>query len=249
MREIIDIRDLTKKFGGTIAVDHVSLAFSEGKITGLIGPNGAGKTTLFDLMTGFLRPDGGSISYRGEKIDNLQPWEISRMGIGRLFQDVRVFRKMTIIENMLVGLQDHKENGVGSPFMMLSRRGIKRVYEARQWLKFVGMMGREETYAENLSFGQQKLLAIARLLARGCDTLLLDEPTAGVDPGMFDLIFELIRNLASEGKTVVVVEHDMRLIPEISDWIYLMDKGQIILSGFPGDVMADSAISKLYFGT
>lgn len=246
----LELCDLTKTFGGVVAVQDVSLTVSDGKITSLIGPNGAGKTTLFNLISGFLKPDKGEISYNGRRIDGLSPWEIARRGIGRLFQDVRVFDKLSVLENVVLAQSNPGENPIRALFQrQKTRRGEKENIKAAEgWLEFVGLSDKQNTLAENLSYGQQKLLAIARLLAGKFDFFLLDEPTAGVNPAMVKPILGLIRRLSSEGKTVMVIEHNMTVVLEISDWVYFLDGGQVVSFGLPDDVLGDVTVRKAYLG-
>jgi len=247
----IECRNLTKTFDGIKAVDGVSLTFEAGKVTALIGPNGAGKTTLFHLISGALRPDTGEIRYQGRRIDGLSPWYIARMGIGRLFQDVRVFNKLTVLDNVRVAFR--KQDGenplwalVYWPWVLRQERELTK--EARQWLAFVGLSDLEQAWAEDLSYGQQKLLALARLLAAGADVFLLDEPTAGVNPEMVRSLLRLIRHLAEEGKTIVVIEHNINVVMEIADWVFFMDEGQIVAFGLSDEVLGDRTVRAAYLG-
>jgi len=249
---ILELENLSKSFNGTKAVNGVSLGFEKGKVTGLIGPNGAGKTTVFHLISGFLRPDEGQIFYQGNQIDGLKPWQIAKLGIGRLFQDVRVFCRMTALDNLLaVFPQQLGENPLAAIF---KPKKIDRVEQeikeqALYWLKFVGLSDCQGRFAEDLSYGQQKLLSIARLLALGSETLLLDEPASGISPQMLRPLLSLIRRLAEEEKrAVVVIEHNMAVIAEVSDWIYFMAEGKIIFSGQPNDVLANPEVRKVYIG-
>ncbi len=247
----IECRNVTKTFGGLHAVEDVSVSFEAGKITALIGPNGAGKTTLFHLLTGVLRPERGEIWYRERRIDGLPPWRIAQMGIGRLFQDVRVFDKLTALENVLVAFRNQPgENPLWSllrrPTVLHTERSLTE--EAIRWLQFVGLDELQSARAEELSYGQQKLLAIARLLSAGADVFLLDEPTAGVNPEMIRTLLALIKRLAHEGKTVVVIEHNMSVVLEIADWVYFMDEGEIVAFGLPDEVLGDHTVRAAYLG-
>ena len=251
-RITIECRDLSKSFGGVYAVKDVSAAFQSGTVTSvLIGPNGAGKTTLFHLMSGLLVPDSGEVLFHGNRINGLAAWKIARMGLGRLFQDIRVFRRLTALENILVAFQ----NQAGETFWkaVIARPVILRqerefTVEARRLLEFVGLAGMETTPAGALSYGQQKLLALARLLAQGAEVLLLDEPTAGVNPAMVRPLLELLRNLAHQGKTIIVIEHNMSVVLDIADWVYFMDEGQIVAFGLPQEVLGDKWVGKAYLG-
>lgn len=249
--ELLELQNVTKTFGGVRAVDDVSLSLTEGRITSLIGPNGAGKTTLFGLITGFLPPDAGTVYYRGREIKGLPSYRIAQMGIGRLFQDVRVFDRLTALDNVLLARKHQRgENPLTALF--LRRRTLKEesknVEEARRWLDFVGLGEMEGSLGEDLSYGQQKLLAIARLLANDADLLLLDEPTAGVNPAMVRSVLDLIRRLVQEGKTVVVIEHNMTVIMEISDWVFFLDDGKLVSFGLPEEILGDPAVREAYIG-
>ncbi len=247
----LELIEVSKSFDGIHAVDHVSLGLEKGKITALIGPNGAGKTTVFNLISGFLKPDSGEISYKGHNIVGLSPWLVAGLGIGRLFQDVRVFNRMTVLDNVLAAIK--AQRGERIFISVLARQVVVREEEknrkkAMDLLRFVGLEDKATALAENLSYGQQKLLAIARLLAADTDVLLLDEPTAGVNPAMIKNILQVIRNLAAEGKTVAVIEHNMNVIIEIADWVYFMDDGQIVSFGLPRDVLGDPEVRRAYIG-
>ncbi len=246
---VLELDSVTKSFGGVKAVDDVTFGFSKGKVTSLIGPNGAGKSTVFHLTTGFLKPDSGLILFKGVMLNGLHPWQIAQKGIGRLFQDVRVFNKLSCLDNVLLALSNGKDE---SPFSFLHRlnenNGTGNRENARRWLAFVGLAEKENSYADDLSFGQQKLLAIARLLAGGSEALLLDEPTAGVNPVMIKKILDVIRRLTKEGKTVVVIEHNMNVVLEISEWVWFMDEGKIVSFGLPEDVLGDPAVKEAYIG-
>jgi len=245
-------KNLTKSFDGIRAVDGIDATFAPGQITGLIGPNGAGKTTLFHLLTGFLKPDSGRIIYRNREIHGLQPWQIAGLGIGRLFQDIRVFAKLSVLDNLLAAFRSQK--GENPLWALLKRRAIARTEKdlairARGLLEFVGLGHYENALAEELSYGQQKLLAIARLLANEAQVLLLDEPASGVNPELLKSILDLIRRLAKEdSKIIVVIEHNMHVIKEIADTVYFMDEGKIISSGAPEEVLAHREVREAYIG-
>jgi ABC-type branched-subunit amino acid transport system ATPase component len=247
----LECRNLTKSFGGVHAVDRISVPFEAGKITALIGPNGAGKTTLFHLISGILRADSGEISYLGRRIDSLAPWRVGRMGIGRLFQEVRSFNKLTVMENVLVARREQAgENPLRSVFRrpVVRRQESENIARASRWLEIVGLDQLESARAEELSFGQQKLLALARLFHGEGNVFLLDEPTAGLNPVMVQSIIRLIRLQAKQGKTVVVIEHNMSVVAELADWVYFMDEGQIVAFGLPDEVLGDRSVRAAYLG-
>jgi ABC-type branched-subunit amino acid transport system ATPase component len=247
----LECRDLVKSFGGVRAVDGVNASFEAGRVAALVGPNGAGKTTLFHLMSGALRPDSGEVFYRGQRIDGLPPWMVAQMGVGRLFQDVRVFGKLTALENLLVAGRD--QLGERVVHALLSRGTVAKAErlereQAQRWLQVVALQDHADDPAEALSYGQQKLLAIARLLAAGADVFLLDEPTAGVNPILVDRVLHLIRGLAEDGKTVVLIEHNLNVVVDVADWVYFLDEGQVAEFGSPQEVMGDAAVRAAYLG-
>jgi ABC-type branched-subunit amino acid transport system ATPase component len=248
---VLELRDVTKSFGGVRAVNRASIGFDRGRITGLIGPNGAGKTTIFNLISGFLRPDDGIIQCRGTTISRLRPWQIAAIGVGRLFQDVHLFSRLTVIDNVMAAfLGQSGENPVVSVFgrWVVARQERVLRERATKLLEFVGIAGKADDLAEDLSFGQQKLLSIARLLAGDAEILLLDEPTAGVNPQMIAVLLDVIRRLATDGKTVVFIEHNMNVVIEIADMVYFLDNGQVASFGTPADVLGDPEVRKAYIG-
>jgi len=251
LNKILRLNNLTKYFGGLKAVDSVNIDFKKGKITGIVGPNGAGKTTLFNLISGFLIPDAGEIYFKNKRIDGLPPWERARAGIGRLFQDVRVFKKLSVQDNVLLGRLIHPgENPLNNFFAFKKvNRMEKELFEkARYWIEFVGLSGKEEAPAESLSFGQQKLLSIARMLMGEYELLLMDEPTAGVNPRMIKNLLNLIKQIAEQGRTIIFIEHNMNIVLEIADWVYFLDEGKVVSVGYPKDVLGDPKVRKAYLG-
>ncbi len=248
---ILELKNISKSFGGVKAVDNVTMSFERGKITGLIGPNGAGKTTILNLISGFYKPDSGKIYFENVRIDKLPPYEISQLGIGRLFQDIRIFNKLTTLENVLVAFNDPVSekfyNAILKPKKLYHLENEK-IEKAKELLEFVDLISYQNTYAENLSYGQQKLLSIARLLATGSDLLLLDEPTSGVHPKLISKITELIKNLSSQGKTIIFIEHNINVILEIANWLYLMDEGKVVAFGLPDEVLNDKITKEVYLG-
>lgn len=248
---MLEIDQISKAFDGVQAVDQATMGFDEGKITALIGPNGAGKTTVFNIVNGFLSPDEGEVYYKGDDLVGLKPWNIAQKGIGRLFQDIHLFDQMTVEENVRSAFPDQEgENVLRSVFNRRSVMEQERelTERTRELLQFVNLEEKATELAKDLSFGQQKLVAIARLLAADADVLLLDEPTAGVNPGLIDPLLDTIENLASEGKIVVVIEHNMDVVLEISDWAYFMDDGKVTSFGLPQDVLGDPEVRRAYMG-
>ena len=250
-KAILRLSGLTKSFEGLKVVDSISIEIREGRITGFIGPNGAGKTTIFNLISGLLRPDQGEIWFEDKRIDTLAPWQIARAGIGRLFQDIRIFRKLSVLENIALAVPAHSGEIPLNLFFKLkevNKIEADNLRRAGYWLEFVGLKGEENSPAGSLSFGQQKLLAIARLLAGGHKFLLLDEPTAGVNPAMIKPLLDLIQRIAQEGRTVLFIEHNMNVVLEIADWVYFLDEGRVTSFGRPQEVLGDPEVRKAYLG-
>lgn len=248
--------NLTKSFGGVRALRNVSVDFKFGRVTSLIGPNGAGKTTLFNIINGFLKPDKGEvlleINDRNVRLDRLRPFEVARAGVGRLFQDVRVFKKLSCVENVLLG--KNYIFGENPLHTLIFRKRVKRlskkfVEEAEEKLAFVGLRDKKMKFAEDLSFGEQKLLSLARLFYGDYQVLLLDEPTAGVNPAMVDKILDVIKKMATEmNRMVIVIEHNMNVVYQISDWVYFINEGEITAFGKPDDVLGDEQVRRTYIG-
>ncbi|MCX8117349.1 MAG: ABC transporter ATP-binding protein [Desulfobacterota bacterium] len=230
---LLRIEDVVKKFGEVVALDHCSFEIEKGSITGLIGPNGAGKTTLFNLITGLLQPDSGHIFYKGEEITGLKPYEIARRGIGRTYQIVRIFPKMTLLENLLV---------VG--------KGTRRAVEekAMALLHLVRLSEKKDEYASDLSFGQQKLLSLAQVLMLDAELILLDEPAAGINPTLQNELLSLIHRLNGEGKTFIIVEHDMNVIMNHCQRAIALNSGQKIAEGSCQVLQQDERLLEHYFG-
>ncbi len=248
---ILELKEVTKNFDGIKAVDNLSFFLKEGSITSLIGPNGAGKTTVFNLITNYLTPEKGSIYYQGEEITGSLPHRIANMGIGRLFQDVRVFNKLTALENVFVAI---KKNCGENPFTSLlfhrrvAKQEEKNMAIGLKWLEFVGLSEKKETLAEDLSYGQQKLLSLARLLANDARLLLLDEPISGIHPEMIERILSLIKRLVQEGRTIFIIEHNIGAVLKVSDWVMLLDGGNLVASGLPSEIKQDQTLREVYLG-
>ena len=230
---ILEVREVTKRFGGVTAVNRCSLALAPGKIYGLIGPNGSGKTTLFNCITGLEVREEGEIRFRGERIDGLKPHQVTRRGIGRTFQVIRIFPELTALENLLVV--------TWLPFDGAHRR-------AQELLELVTLDRLQNEYAENLSYGQQKLLEFARVLMIDPDLILLDEPAAGVNRTLLNELLQAIRNLRAQGKTVFIVEHDMKVIMDLSEKIFVLNYGEKIAEGPPEMIQTDERVVEAYFG-
>lgn len=248
MANILRLEGITKNFDGLKAIDNLDLKIDAGTVSAIIGPNGAGKTSLFNILCGYLYTDSGKIFYKDKDITLLSPWRRSVLGIGRLFQDIRVFKKLTLLENLLVTFNESSENPFKAIFGRRDGKKKKNLEIALKWLDFVGIIDKKDTLAENLSWGQQKLLSIARLLCGNFDLLLIDEPVSGVNPDMIDIILEKIKSLKSFGKTIIAVEHDMDAVERISDYIYYMESGKIEACGLPEEIFNNRKIMESYMG-
>jgi len=248
---ILSVEDLKKSFGGLQAVDGASFTVSEGSITGLIGPNGAGKTTMFDLLTGVLAPDSGTVRVHEESIEGRRPEDIVAEGIGRTFQTPRIFRGMTVRENLAFAAQDQSgESAVNA----VLRSGRVRQEEARlrervdDILSFLDLSDLAEEYARGLSGGQRKLLELGRVLMLDPDLILLDEPVAGVNPVLAEDILDRLHALNDEGRTLLLIEHDMEVVMNNCEWIVVLHNGQVLATGPPGKIRENEEVLEAYLG-
>jgi ABC-type branched-subunit amino acid transport system ATPase component len=245
------VAGLNKRFGGLQALNDCSFIASEGRVTCLVGPNGAGKTTIFNVITGFLRADAGRVQFRGQSLDGLRPQAVVRAGVARSFQNLRLFQDLTARDNVLVGQPRHfGEEPFGAIFRPLhtARALRRRREEADAILAHVGVGARAGDFVRNLSYGEQKLLSIARILATGAELLLLDEPTSGLSGAALDGVMALLRRLQADGKTLLVVEHNTRVVQQIADEVLFLHQGQLIAQGAPAAITGDPALAKIYFG-
>jgi ABC-type branched-subunit amino acid transport system ATPase component len=247
---ILKIEKVYKNFGGILALNGVSFTVESNSITGLIGPNGSGKSTLFNVISGFYRKDGGEIYFQGEKIEGLEPWSIAILGIGRTFQISEAPEKTTVMENLL--LAPKRQCGESVCNIFLNRRRIKREHErhldnALDILELIQLTDLKNEYAENLSGGQKKLLSLGRILMSEPQLLLLDEPTAGVNPTLVKDLMVAIRNLRDQkGITILLVEHNMKVISEICERVVVLDFGQKIAEGTPEEIQSSEAVLEAY---
>jgi ABC-type branched-subunit amino acid transport system ATPase component len=230
---ILEARGVSKRFGGVTAVQCCSLALETGKISALVGPNGSGKTTLFDLITGVERLDEGEIYLKGERIDHLPPHKIAWRGVGRTFQLIRAFPELTALENLLVVTWQDWEPS------------YRRAVELLTFVKLDRLGGE---FAGNLSYGQQRLLEFARVLMIDPDLILLDEPAAGVNRTLLNDLLSAIRDLRAGGKTVLIVEHDMKVVMDLCEKIFVLDHGEKLTEGTPETVLKDERVMEAYFG-
>jgi ABC-type branched-subunit amino acid transport system ATPase component len=249
---ILSIRGLAKAFGGIQAVEDCSFDVVPRRITGLIGPNGAGKTTIFNLITGFLQADHGSIRLGSQELLGLPPHEVERRGIVRTFQHLRLWNKMTVLQNVLLGCPTPLGENI---FALFLRPGQVRAEEAAvheralRVLDFFGLRARGGDLVEDLTYPEQKLLSMARIFATDAEVLLLDEPTSGLDTDALGRIVPMVRELVRHGKTVLLIEHNMELITELSDEVVFLHQGRVLATGKPVDITRDPALTEIYFGS
>lgn len=247
---MLEINNISKSFDGLQAVSDFSFNLQPGKVTSIIGPNGAGKTTVFNIVTGFLTADAGEVSYRNFSLKDLPPWRITRMGISRTFQNLRLFRKLTVLENVLLGRQRQSgENFLNALFLFshTSAEQKEHLEKALSLVDFVGLSDHKNEQAENLSYGQQKLLSIACCLATEPELLLLDEPVSGVQPAMIEKISTILKELVEkENKTVLLIEHDIDFVLRNSDRVVVMDEGKKIAEDLPENIRSAPAILEAY---
>ncbi len=246
---ILEVRSIHKEFGGVCALSDVSFNIDEKKITSLIGPNGAGKTTLFNIISGLLEPNRGSIFYRGQEITGLAPHRVARLRIGRTFQDPRIFRNLAVIENVVSGFP---QRGLEDPIFSLLRGGYlpKDLLErSRALLRLVGLDEKAGDKAWALSYGEQRFLSVARTLATQAEFLLMDEPSVGLDASGILSLKKLLRQLIdNEGKTVLLVEHNMDVVMDISDKVVLMVEGKVVAEGTPTEIKTTPLVIEAYLG-
>ncbi|WP_312251396.1 ABC transporter ATP-binding protein [Streptococcus parasuis] len=249
---LLEVKDLTKNFGGLTAVGDVTMELDEGELVGLIGPNGAGKTTLFNLLTGVYEPSEGTITLAGTLLNGKAPSKIASLGLGRTFQNIRLFKNMTVLENVLIGLGNHGKAEVFASFFRLpafykNEESLKT--KAIELLKIFDLDGDVDTLAKNLPYGQQRRLEIVRALATEPKILFLDEPAAGMNPQETAELTQLIRKIKEEFNiTIMLIEHDMSLVMEVTERIYVLEYGRLIAHGTPAEIRSNKRVIEAYLG-
>ncbi|KAF1038527.1 MAG: Lipopolysaccharide export system ATP-binding protein LptB [Herbaspirillum frisingense] len=248
---LLQLNQISKNFGGLQVLQGVNFNVNEGEIFGLIGPNGAGKTTVFNLITGLLRASSGSISFNGEDIGAVAPHKITERGIARTFQNIRVFKEMTLLENVVVGMHDHLNYGVAS--MLLNLGGFRKVEQeacerALELLSWVRLDHKAHMLADSLSYGEQRKLEFARALATKPKLLLLDEPVAGMNPSEKTELMAEIVNIKQRGFSIFMIEHDMRFVMGLCERIAVLNFGKIIAEGTPDQIKNNQEVIEAYLG-
>lgn len=244
---IIQVQNLCKSFGGLKAIDHCSFEVEENSITGLIGPNGAGKTTMFDLINGLLASDDGHIFIKNRQVTNLATYRRAKLGMARTFQAIRIWPELTVLDNIILALKKHPEklSQAFLPFKTVHRQ-LKK--EALEYLEMIGIADKARLQATELSFGQKKLLELARCVATGADILLLDEPAAGVNLTLLNTIKKLILDLHKKGKTLFIVEHNMPFLMSLAQKVIVLNFGRELAIGAPEEIQKNQRVLEAYLG-
>ncbi len=249
---LLDVKNLTKHFGGLTAVGDVTLELNEGELVGLIGPNGAGKTTLFNLLTGVYEPSEGTVTLDGHLLNGKAPYKIASLGLGRTFQNIRLFKDLTVLDNVLIAFGNHHKPHTFASFFRLpafykNEEDLKN--KALALLKIFDLDKEAETLAKNLAYGQQRRLEIVRALATEPKILFLDEPAAGMNPQETAELTELIRRIKNEFNiTIMLIEHDMSLVMEVTERIYVLEYGRLIAHGTPDEIKSNERVIEAYLG-
>ncbi len=248
---LLEAKEITMRFGGLTAVDKVSFSVEQGQVVSIIGPNGAGKTTIFNIMTGIYPEHEGEVLFDGVRLNGKSPQEIVRLGISRTFQNIRLFSDMRAVENVLVGAHIHTEYSFFDA-LFRSKRFLREEHKAKvqavELLKEISLSERTHDYADSLPYGEQRRLEIARAIATGARLILLDEPAAGMNPQESASLRQFILELKQQGFTILLIEHDMKVVMNISDYIHVIDYGKKIAEGTPSEILKNERVTKAYLG-
>jgi len=249
MKPVLNIIKANKNFDGTVALDDFSLEVAKSSITGIIGPNGAGKTTLFNVITGFLPPDSGKLFFKGNLLDRLQPHQVTRIGMARTFQHLRLITRLSVLDNIMLSFQNQSGELLRNICFFpgrIKKEEARNQLSSQKLLEFMGIEEKANELVEELSYGQQKMVSLACCLASGADLLLLDEPVAGINPETAEIILSVIKKLAEQGKTIILIEHNIEAIMQISDRVVFMDEGKKVAEGDPEAARNDPAVIEAY---
>ena len=248
---LLEIDHLCLSFGGLKATNDVTMHMEEGKISGLIGPNGAGKTTFFNLISGVYKPDSGTITFDGKRIDGMKPYQINQAGIARTYQVINLFRKMSVLDNVLVGMHPQLKSGFFQSMLHVTKERAEEKTahdKAYEWLKFVNLEDSAKAEAGSLSYGQQRLLEIVRGLASNPKLILLDEPAAGMNSKEKEDLNVLLRKIIASGVTILIVEHDMKLVMDVTDRLFVLNYGKKLAEGTPEELQNNPEVIAAYLG-
>lgn len=251
MEQVLNVKNLTQRFGGLVALEQVNMCVNKGEIVGIIGPNGAGKSTLFNCITGIYHPTEGTVEMLGKDITGWKPYKITELGFARTFQNIRLFRRMTVLDNVLIGMHTRTKTNLFTALFNTSnkRKEMQKCEKkALELLKLFGLEEQKYEIATSLPYGSQRDLEIARALASNPKLLLLDEPAAGMNEMETETLRLTIDKLKKQGYTILLIEHDMKFVMNICERIYVLDNGRLIGSGTPEEVKANAAVVEAYLG-